>query len=122
MSDPPTIADTDEPRVVTDLVEQHERRLLEEINEQLEHYTRKAIAEVNWENVEVLDIIHKTRIEPDEFERTHGFQYHAYPSRELAPNTDTYYGIGDHHKQVYRLTEYVCREVGIDPETGEDVA
>jgi len=127
MSDPPTIADADEPRVVTDLVEQHERRLLEEINEQLEHYIRQAIADVDWSGVEVLDIVHKvTTTEYGGFDheagvtRGHAFQHHGYESKVLAPDVDTYYGIGDHHKQVYRITEYVCREAGIDPVTGED--
>jgi len=129
MSDPPTIADADEPRVVTDLAERQERRLLEKTNEQLEHYIRKAIAKVDWSEAEVLDIVHQVTITEyngydgeGTFTRGHSFQYHGYKSAELAPDTDTYYGIGDHHKQVYRLTEYACREIGIDPETGEDVA
>jgi len=129
MSETPSLADADEPRVVTDLVERQERRLLEKTNEQLEQYIRQAIAEVDWSEVEVLDIVHKvTTTEYGGFDgetgvtRGHSFQYHGYESAALAPNTDTYYGIGEYNKQVYRLTEYVCREVGIDPETGEDVA
>lgn len=127
MSDPPTIADADELTAVTDLVERQERRLLKETNEQLAQYIRQAIAEVDWSEVEVLDIVHQVTIteyngydDEGSFTRGHSFQYHGYESAELSPDVDTYYGIGDHHKQVYRITEYVCREVGIDPVTGED--
>ncbi|TKX64058.1 hypothetical protein, partial [Halorubrum sp. SP9] len=115
MSDIPDLAKTAQLKGVNDLIERQRERIIEEANDQLERYIRKAIAEINWENVAILDIVHITRIDPDEFERTHGFQHHAYPSQELAPNVDTYYGIGDHHKCVYRLTEYQCQEIAVDP-------
>lgn len=127
MSDVPDLSETGELTAVNQLVERQHERLIEETNEQLEHYIRQAIAEVDWSEVEVLDIIHKVQTtEYGGFDgdtgvtRGHAFQYHGYKSQALAPDVDTYYGIGDHHKQVYRFTEYHCQEIGVDPETGED--
>ena len=115
---------------VNDLLERTQQRLLEETAKETEQYLRQAIEVTDWSVTTVLDVVTKNVTDfgsiPAEssLEMSHAtaFQVYRYRKTDHVPSDSAAYASGvPHGLRVYRITEQVCREVGIDPETGCDV-
>ena len=114
---------------VNDLLERTQQRLLREAAKETEQYLRRAIEATDWDVTTVLDVVAKDVVErttPEgegESFRPMGVSFTTYRYRsvhESPESVDRYHGYVGHGLRVYRITEQVCREVGIDPETGCD--
>jgi len=116
---------------VNDLLERTQQRLLEEIAKKTEQYLRQSIEATDWDEVAVLDVVERmmalsevSRPSDDEEQfmpSPTSFTVHRYPTPHVAPDKrNVYHGYVGHGLRVYRITEQVCHEIGVDPETGCD--
>jgi len=112
MSDIPEIS-TDSFEIADSIV-QHERRVLESFNEQLEQRILKIIRDTDWDEYEVVDVVIKGDITNPLSVGIRTFPY----KRIDTPLRGDYYERGDAMKQVYSITEQKCLLAHIDPETG----
>jgi len=115
---------------VNDLLERTQQQLLKETAKETEQYLRRAIEATDWTVTDVLDVVGKdvvertTPVSEDESFRPMNVSFATYRYRsvhESPESVDRYHGYVGHRLRVYRITEQVCREVGIDPETGADI-
>lgn len=117
MTDTSTSFEETELTAVNQLMDRMQEKFLEATTRLTEDRLRKAIRNTNWSEHEVVDVVKKytpQTVASDTNDLLPSFRVHRYDSLYQVPTEDRY---GD-NAVVYRITEQVCREIGVDPETG----
>jgi hypothetical protein len=119
-----SIEDVDELTAVEQLLQRQRERLINNVAEHTERRIRQEIAHTDWQETQVLDVIERTpkpaSLDAEDITTLPVLQVVRYSRRGRAPETGDVYGSQLSKPTVYRITEQICYEIGVDPETGFD--
>jgi len=118
------IDDVGELTAVEQLIQRQRERLINNVSEHTERRIRQEIAHTDWQETQVLDVVERTpkpaSLDAEDIGTMPVLQVFRYSRRGLVPEAGDVYGSELSKPTVYRITEQICYEIGVDPETGFD--
>jgi len=119
-----SIDDVGELTAVEQFLQRQREGLINNVAEHTEHRIRQEIATTDWQETQVLDVTERTpkpaSLDAEDIGTMPVHQVFRYSRRGRAPETGDVYGSQLSKPTVYRFTEQICHEIGVDPETGFD--